>query len=77
MTPINNTTNLNGSACSINQNATIKATANKIVPIVNQSLFPHHKVSKKHTPKTIEATFDATISKPQKMRSAPMREEPR
>jgi len=77
MTPMNSTTYFSGSACLINQHATNNPTANKIVMIVSQSLRAHHSVNRKQTPSTILAILLATMSNPQNMRSAPMREEPR
>jgi hypothetical protein len=77
ITPMNNTTYFNGSACLINQQATSNPTAIKIVTIVSQSFRAHHSVSRKHTPSTRLAILLATISKPQNMRRAPMSEEPR
>ena len=77
MTPMNSTTNLSGSAWSMNQHAMSSPTAARIVPIVSQSLLAHHSVSRKQTPRTMLAILLATISKPQNMRSAPMREDPR
>lgn len=77
MTPINSTTYLNASACAMNQHPTNNPTAARIVPIVNQSLLPHHSVSKKHPPTTKLATLLATISNPQNVNSAPISELPK
>jgi hypothetical protein len=71
------TTNLNASACFMNQQATSNPTANNIVIMVNQSFLAHHNVNKKHTPSTILATLLATMLKPQNVSSAPIRLDPR
>src|SRR5690348_14784396 len=71
------TTNLSASACAMNQHPTNNPTAAKTVQIVSQSLFPHQSVSKKQTPKTKLATLLATMLNPQKIRRAPMIEDPR
>lgn len=58
----------------MNQKATITPTANRMVRIVSQSFLPHQSVSRKKTPTTIEAIFEATMSNPQKTSAAPMRD---
>ena len=71
------TKNLNASPCSMNQNATSNPTLNRIVTIVSQSFLAHHSVSKKQTPRTILAIFEATMLKPQNVSKPPINEEPR
>jgi hypothetical protein len=61
----------------MNQQAISNPTARRIVTIVSQSLLAHQSVSRKQTPKTILATLLATMSNPQNMSRAPMREDPR
>jgi len=45
-----------------------------MVRIVNQSFLAHHRVIRKKTPTTIDATLLATMSKPEKMSAAPIRD---
>ena len=77
MTPMKSTTNRKGSACLMNQHATSNPTLKSTVTIVSQSRRAHHSVSKKQTASTRLATLLATISNPQKIKSAPIKEDPR
>jgi hypothetical protein len=77
MTPMKSTTKRKASPLAINQQPTRSPVARRIVMIVSQSLRAHQSVNKKQTPSTMDATFEATMLKPQKTRRPPMSDDPR
>ena len=49
----------------------------RTIDTYNQSLLAHHRVNRKNTASTMEATLLALVLKPHAIRHAPMKDEPR